>query len=72
MKPPMPPLKYAPVPCPTCGATNETDAETMCRPSTDETGEWFCPGEFRDGVSVQPTEESIRAIDAWIDRHADQ
>lgn len=30
--------------CPKCGAKNEKQAETKCRPSQDETGEYSCPG----------------------------
>lgn len=63
---PMPLVQYAPAPCPKCGAVREEEAETKCKPQSDETGERYCPGEFdRDGNSVQPTPESIAAIDAW-------
>lgn len=30
--------------CPKCGARTEKQAETKCRPSQDETGEYSCPG----------------------------
>jgi hypothetical protein len=61
-------LVFVPTPCPTCGARTEKEAETMCRPSSDETGERYCNGEFNEaGIAVQPTPESIAAMDAWID-----
>lgn len=60
-------------PCPGCGARTEKEAETMCRPTTDQTGERSCCGEFNDeGISVQPTPESIAAMDAWIDEQVAQ
>lgn len=61
-------LVFVPTPCLRCGARNEDEAGTMCRPSSDETGERYCAGEFDDdGVSVQATPESIAEMDAWID-----
>lgn len=61
-------LVMAPTPCPGCGAKNEAEANTMCRPSSDQTGEHSCRGNFNDaGISVQPTKESLAAMDAWID-----
>lgn len=61
-------IVFVPKPCPHCGARNEDEANTLCRPSTDQTGERYCAGEFNaEGVAVQPTPESIAAMDAWID-----
>jgi|JI10StandDraft_1071094.scaffolds.fasta_scaffold151030_9 hypothetical protein len=61
-------IEYETAPCPRCGATSEKMAETKCRPTSDQTGEYECPGEFdKDGVSVQPTAASLAAMDAWID-----
>jgi len=64
-----PPLIYAPAPCPRCGAATAALAETLCRPSQDETGEYDCPGGEPDnqGRLLQPTPESIAALDHWID-----
>lgn len=71
MKTPMPSLVYTLAPCPGCGAVREEEAETKCRPSTDQTGERNCPGEFdRDGNSIQPSKESLDAFDRWIDEQA--
>lgn len=69
-----PSLVYTPAPCPGCGAVREEQAATMCRPTTDQTGERSCPGEFnRDGNSIQPTKESLAALDDWCDgQHQDQ
>jgi hypothetical protein len=40
----------------------------MCKPSTDDTGEVSCVGEFNaQGFSIQPTAASLAAIDRWID-----
>lgn len=65
---PMPSPIFAPAPCPQCGAVDMDQANDLCRPSTDETGERYCGGEFNDdGVSVQPTAESLAAIDLWCD-----
>ena len=62
-------LVFVPTPCPRCGARNEKEAETMCRPNTDQAGERSCVGEFNEaGIAVQPTPESVAAMDAWIDQ----
>lgn len=66
----MPRLVWIPAPCPKCGAKTEAEAEIRCRPSTDWTGERYCDGEFEDGVSVQPTAESLAALDDWFVAHA--
>ena len=61
-------LVFVSAPCPRCGALNEDEANTKCRPVSDETGERYCGGEFnKPGVSVQPTTESIAEMDAWVD-----
>jgi hypothetical protein len=66
-KPKCPPLVYVPAPCPGCGAVNMDEANDKCRPTTDETGERSCSGEFNDdGVSVQPTKESLDAQDRFF------
>lgn len=65
-KPKAPDLVFVPTPCPGCGATTELEAETMCKPMSDETGERFCNGEFKDGISVQPTPESLKALDNFF------
>lgn len=63
-----PSLKYERAPCPACGALTEADAQMMCKPSTDDTGEVSCVGEFNaQGFSIQPTAASLAAIDRWID-----
>lgn len=65
----MPAPIYQWAPCPQCGATTEDEANGLCHQSQDETGEWNCVGEFdRHGRSVVPTQESLIAIDKWIDR----
>jgi hypothetical protein len=65
----MPPVRFEPGPCPGCGATTEVEANTMCKPSTDQTGEVSCAGEFDgSGRSIVPTTESIKAINDWIDQ----
>jgi len=70
--PPMPGLVYVPTPCPTCGARTLDQANTLCRPIEDQTGERSCEADFNDdGVSEQPTPESLAARDAWIDLHHD-
>lgn len=60
-------LVYVSAPCPKCGANTEDEAGNICKPSSDETGERSCPGEFKNGVSVQPTPESIADMNRWID-----
>jgi hypothetical protein len=67
----MPLEEWVPAPCPRCGAKTETEASKKCRPSSDETGEVSCVGEFdAAGISIQPTPESLAAIDAWIKLYA--
>jgi hypothetical protein len=69
---PCPAVVLAPAPCPRCGATTDREAETLCKPTLEACDEWTCPGESSDeeGRLVQPTPESLAAIDAWVDRHA--
>lgn len=70
--PPMPPLKYERGPCHACGAVTEKDAETKCRPSSDETGERWCGADFdKDGFAVGPTTESLQEQETWIGIHYD-
>lgn len=66
----MPPLDWQRAPCPACGATTVKEAETMCKPQRDETGESDCAGSEREdaeGFLLQPTAASIAVIDAWCD-----
>jgi hypothetical protein len=69
--PPMPAVAYAPAPCPTCGARTVKEANGLCRPRFDETGEATCAGQDEDesGNLTQPTPESVAALDEWIERH---
>lgn len=70
--PPMPTLVWEVGPCSECGAATEAEAATACVPSSDETGERSCPGEFdQNRNSIIPTQSSIAALDAWIDVHHD-
>lgn len=64
-------LVFVPTPCPSCGAKTEKEAETMCRPTSDETGERSCNGDFNaEGISVQATPESIAELDRWCTEQA--
>mgnify|MGYP003392964779 CR=1 FL=1 len=68
-----PKVEYERAPCPRCGAVDMEDAGDKCRPSQDQTGEYWCSGEFgdggdNDGYSIKPTAAYIAALDAWIDR----
>jgi hypothetical protein len=67
--PPRPELKYQREPCHKCGAVTEVDAETMCKPESDETGERWCGSDFHEGYAVAPTQESLLAECAWYDAH---
>lgn len=68
----MPELKYQRAACHFCGAVTELEAETKCKPTTDETGERYCGSDFdAEGFSVTPTQESLAAQNAWIDIHYD-
>lgn len=68
----MPELDYIPSPCPKCGAVNEDEAVTMCKPPQGQTDEYECPGDFDEGgAAVQPSEASIKALDDWISARAD-
>lgn len=72
MYPPAPSLEYRLAPCPGCGARNVEEAATMCRPASDPTGEVYCVAEFDcKGRSIQPTDASLAALDAWCDGHPD-
>lgn len=61
---------WAPAPCPRCGARTEREAEAVCKPGFDETGEHVCPGSQQDaeGRILQPSPEYLAALDAWIER----
>lgn len=67
-----PPIQYAPAPCPACGAANVREAALRCKIRFDETGEASCPGDVEDpeGRILQPTRESLQALDRWIDAEA--
>ena len=65
---PAPEVKMAPAPCACCGALNEKEAETMCKPRQDQAGEWSCDGMFEAGISVRMTPESLQALNDWCDR----
>ncbi|NEV80100.1 hypothetical protein DYI24_23985 [Rhodopseudomonas sp. BR0C11] len=70
--PPQPALVFVPAACPRCGARNTDEADSLCDPQQDSSGEWSCAATFgRDNQVIAPTAESIAAIDAWIDMHAD-
>ncbi len=76
MSEPMPKIEYAPAPCPGCGARTFKEAETMCRPTSDETGERSCAGTdcpepAPNDLLMFPTAASLAALDAWCDRNAD-
>lgn len=63
-------LDWKPALCPQCGARTEDEAETLCLPTSDETGEYSCPGGERSdaqGRLLQPTPESLLAMDRRID-----
>lgn len=65
---PMPPLKYEAAPCPQCGACGEEEANELCQQVQDQTGEYYCDGEFdANGVSIQPTAESLAAQERWYE-----
>ena len=67
---PQPELEFERSPCPRCGAVDIDDANGKCRPSQDETGEYWCAGEFgdggeNDGYSIRPTAASLAALNEW-------
>lgn len=44
------------------------EADRLCRPSSDETGEQFCDGRFNEhGMSEVATAESLADLDRWYD-----
>jgi hypothetical protein len=68
--PPKPKLQYLRQCCCICTAVTEKDAETTCRPSSDETWGRFCGAEFdKEGYAVAPTIRSMEAQDAWNAAH---
>ncbi len=70
--PPIPELKFTREPCHRCGAADMDEAETKCRPHTDQTGEYWCGAEFDDdGYAIAPTAESLAAQDQWYGAHYD-
>src|SRR5262245_20749678 len=70
--PPVPSLRFERAPCCTCGAASETEAETKCRPTSDESGEKHCGTDFDgSGFAITATAASLDVMDAWIDSHHD-
>ena len=68
---PMPPLKYKRRACSQCGAKTQRQAEKVCKQTQGIDGDYHCAGEFDStGWSVQPTDDSIKAMDNWCDREA--
>lgn len=55
--------------CPKCGARTEKQAETMCRPTQDETGDYSCPTDFtatdKQGWFLGPTKAAEAASSAY-------
>jgi len=70
--PPPPALKLKREACHLCGARNLSEAETKCRPSSDETGERFCGCDTFDdaGFALGPTIESMVEQERWYREHA--
>ena len=65
---PTPNPQYMNGPCPDCGASNLDEAAKLCSPSSDETGDRFCPGRFNErGMSESETPESLSSLDEWCD-----
>lgn len=70
-----PEIRYMNAPCPRCNARDIDEAGDMCRPTTDETGESYCAGQFnKHGMSEVQTPDSIAQLEAWFSEqlHADQ
>lgn len=67
----MPQVRYTNGPCSGCGARDMDEADGLCRPTSDETGERYCSGRFNEhGMSEIPTPESLAEIEAWCDKQA--
>lgn len=62
-----PPIEYHPAPCPRCGAATVREAAARCRPLLLEQMD-DCPGALENprGELLQPTPESLAAIDHWL------
>jgi hypothetical protein len=69
--PPIPELKYVREPCHMCGAVTEGEAETKCKPKSDQTGERYCGCDTFDaeGYALGPTLESMAAQESWYKAH---
>lgn len=50
------------------GALTELEAEEKCKPSSDQTGEVSCAGQFEHGFSIVVTAASLKALDDWCER----
>ena len=64
------------VPCHRCGAHTLSEAETLCRPTSDQSGEYSCPGSEDDadeeGYLRQPTAAAWDELGRWCDEQARQ
>ncbi len=71
---PAPALELERAPCPTCGARSEAEANGICQPRSDETGEVFCDASETDseGYFLFPTQAYLVALDAWIDAEVER
>jgi hypothetical protein len=63
--------QYERAPCEKCGATTERQAETLCRPVQDISGDYECPGKFNArGQSIRQTADSVKQQSAWFSAEA--
>ena len=64
---PQPEPEYERGPCERCGARIQAQAEKICQPQRDETGEGTCPADFdAAGYSIRVTPAYLDALGAWI------
>lgn len=75
LKPPA--TEYEHRPCAVCGALTDADAETMCKQSSDQSGEYWCNGgaeevSYPDGRLRFETAASLAALDAYYDALTDE
>lgn len=68
-------LIFEPAPCSRCGARNDAEAETACRPGFDQTGEANCPADGgrtdSAGRFTFPTPASLAAFNTALDAELD-